>query len=276
MRMRIEDMKRRIAELESSNQTLGHRSSELQVNLQEQGSAYQSQLAGKDREIEYLKKEIVDIRKKYEDIYGTKLEDLAEVKVYSGLIMPEIQRLSKATDKRKHRSKSRSRKTSISSDDERKNLQLTTSPSMHYQIQYDQGTQTLVVTIIKCMNLQKTDMMGGKPDPMVNIFLRPGHHKTIKTKIIKSEQNPQFNEVFRFQMSPSEVSQKMLVLQVVDWDRFSKNDPLGEVKIALNQVDLVHSTNKISPLQVVSEKASSSDEDKKHNGHLGYTGESLI
>jgi len=77
-------------------------------------------------------------------------------------------------------------------------------------------------------------------------------------------------------MSPSEVSQKMLVLQVVDWDRFSKNDPLGEVKIALNQVDLLHSTNKISPLQLVSEKASSSDEDKKHNGHLGYTGESLI
>ena len=44
LRIRVEDMKRRIAELESSNQTLGHRSSELQVNLQEQGSAYQSQV----------------------------------------------------------------------------------------------------------------------------------------------------------------------------------------------------------------------------------------
>ena len=53
------------------------------------------QLAGKDREIEYLKKDIVEIRRKYEEIYGTKLEDLAEVKVYSGLIMPEIQRMSK-------------------------------------------------------------------------------------------------------------------------------------------------------------------------------------
>ena len=53
------------------------------------------QIAGKDREIEYLKKDIVEVRRKYEEIYGTKLEDLAEVKVYSGLIMPEIQRLAK-------------------------------------------------------------------------------------------------------------------------------------------------------------------------------------
>ena len=113
LRIRVEDLRRKISELETSNQTLGHKASELQVNLQEQGAAYQSQvskddfhlisyfkwyffqLAGKDREIEYLKKDIVEIRRKYEEIYGTKLEDLAEVKVYSGLIMPEIQRMTK-------------------------------------------------------------------------------------------------------------------------------------------------------------------------------------
>ena len=51
------------------------------------------QLAGKEQEISFLKQEIVEIKKKYEDIYGTKLEDLAEVKVYSGLILPEIERI---------------------------------------------------------------------------------------------------------------------------------------------------------------------------------------
>ena len=41
----------------------------------------------------YLQQEIVNIKRQYEEIYGTKLEDLAEVKVYSGLIVPELQRM---------------------------------------------------------------------------------------------------------------------------------------------------------------------------------------
>ena len=50
-------------------------------------------MAGKDQEILYLKQEIESIKRQYEEIYGTKLEDLAEVRVYSGLIVPEIQRM---------------------------------------------------------------------------------------------------------------------------------------------------------------------------------------
>ena len=93
MRIRVEDLRRRISELEASNQSLGHRASELQINLQDQAASHQSQLAGKEQEIAFLKQEIIEIKKKYEDIYGTKLEDLAEVKVYSGLIVPEIERI---------------------------------------------------------------------------------------------------------------------------------------------------------------------------------------
>ena len=51
------------------------------------------QIAGRDQEILYLQQEIVNIKRQYEEIYGTKLEDLAEVKVYSGLIVPELQRM---------------------------------------------------------------------------------------------------------------------------------------------------------------------------------------
>ena len=48
LRIRVEDLRRKIAELEASNQSLGHRSSELQINLQEQGAAYQSQVCLRD------------------------------------------------------------------------------------------------------------------------------------------------------------------------------------------------------------------------------------
>ena len=110
-------MRRRIGELEASNQSLGHQASELRVNLQDQAAQYESkvsdgeltsawvifkpavQLAGKDQEILYLKQEIENIKRQYEEIYGTKLEDLAEVRVYSGLIVPEIQRMRRSVQR---------------------------------------------------------------------------------------------------------------------------------------------------------------------------------
>ena len=92
------------------------------------------------------------------------------------------------------------RSRSSSSDDEKKRPQNTGEPSLNYQLNYEQGSQTMVLTIIKCSNLKKADLMGGKPDPMVNIFLVPGNHKDIKTKVVKNEQNPTFNETFRFQV----------------------------------------------------------------------------
>ena len=57
---------------------------------------YDLQLAGKDQEILYLKQENESTKRRYEEIYGTKLEDLAEVRVYSGLIVPEIQRMRRS------------------------------------------------------------------------------------------------------------------------------------------------------------------------------------
>ena len=41
----MEDLRRRIIDLETSNQALGHRASELQINLQDQASSYQSQVS---------------------------------------------------------------------------------------------------------------------------------------------------------------------------------------------------------------------------------------
>merc|ERR1711868_179044 len=72
----------------------------------------ESKIAGKDQEIAFLKQEILNVKKQYEEIYGTKLEDLAEVKVYSGLIVPELKRMRHQS---RSRAQSRSRKASTSS-----------------------------------------------------------------------------------------------------------------------------------------------------------------
>ena len=44
LRIRVEDLRRRINDLEASNQTLGHRASELQINMQDQAAAYESKV----------------------------------------------------------------------------------------------------------------------------------------------------------------------------------------------------------------------------------------
>ena len=53
---------------------------------------------------------------------------------------------------------------------------------------------------MECKDLKKMDILG-KSDPFVRVFLMPGNHKELKTKIIKKNLNPLFNEVFKFVVS---------------------------------------------------------------------------
>merc|ERR1719458_1137386 len=141
---------------------------------------HNAKMAAKDKEIEDLKFHLLEVQRQYEEIYGTKLEDLQEVKVYSGIIMPEIQRMTRHTEKvEKERRKSQARglSSSSSSDDDKKK----------------------------------------------------------KTKVVKDNNNPEIQETFRFPHSPA--SRQPLLFQVYDWDRFSKNDLMGEVMVPLGQAD---------------------------------------
>ena len=70
---------------------------------------------------------------------------------------------------------------------------------------------------------------------------------------VKSTANPTYNHTVHFKISPAEVANKTVVLQVrdhdllpmsikffqvFDKDTFSKDDPLGEIQIPLWQTDV--------------------------------------
>ena len=94
-------------------------------------------------------------------------------------------------------------------------------------------------------DLKKGDLLGKGADAVVSVFLLPGNHKELKTKVMKGSANPVFNESFQFgvrssdskdsrqypyfQLKLADVVHRTIVLQVDDWDRFSKNDAIGEV-----------------------------------------------
>merc|ERR1711892_384910 len=94
---------------------------------------------------------------------------------------------------------------------------------LHYRINYEEASQNLSITVVECKELKKMDILG-KSDPFVRIYLMPGNHKELKTKVIKKNLNPLFNQVF-------------------NWDKVSKTDGIGEVQVPLWQLNLSSPTD---------------------------------
>jgi synaptotagmin-1 len=108
---------------------------------------------------------------------------------------------------------------------------------LQFRIDYDFNQSNLSVTAIQAEELPALDM-GGTSDPYVKIYLLPDKKKKFETKVHRKTLNPVFNETFVFKVPFSEIATKTLVFAVYDFDRFSKHDQIGEVKIPMNHVDL--------------------------------------
>ena len=67
------------------------------------------------------------------------------------------------------------------------------------------------------------------------VFLLPDADKKIKkfeTKVHRKTLNPYFNETFQFKNLPyADTFDKTLMFTIFDFDRFSKHDRIGEVRI---------------------------------------------
>uniref|UniRef100_A0A8D0B924 Synaptotagmin n=1 Tax=Salvator merianae TaxID=96440 RepID=A0A8D0B924_SALMN len=95
----------------------------------------------------------------------------------------------------------------------------------------------LTVGILQAAELPALDM-GGTSDPYVKVFLLPDKKKKFETKVQKKTLNPTYNETFVFKIPYQELGGKTLVMAIYDFDRFSKHDIIGEVKVPMNTVDL--------------------------------------
>ncbi|KAK7919684.1 hypothetical protein WMY93_010968 [Mugilogobius chulae] len=108
---------------------------------------------------------------------------------------------------------------------------------LEYSLDYNFTDAQLIVGILQAQDLAAMDM-GGTSDPYVKVFLLPDKKKKYETKVQRKNLCPVFNETFIFKIPYAELGGKTLVLQVYDFDRFSKHDMIGEIKIPMNSVDL--------------------------------------
>ncbi|XP_066601440.1 synaptotagmin 1-like isoform X3 [Prorops nasuta] len=122
---------------------------------------------------------------------------------------------------------------------------------LQYKLEYDFNSNSLAVTVIKAEELPALDM-GGTSDPYVKVYLLPDKKKKFETKVHRKTLNPEFNETFTFKGVPyADAMNKTLVFAIFDFDRFSKHDQIGEVKVPLCQVDLAQTIDEWRELQSV-------------------------
>ena len=52
-----------------------------------------------------------------------------------------------------------------------------------FQVQYNERTQSLGVTVVQAENLNKADLMGSAPDSYVLVYLLQGTHQVEESKL---------------------------------------------------------------------------------------------
>ncbi|XP_028028495.1 synaptotagmin-5-like isoform X1 [Bombyx mandarina] len=109
---------------------------------------------------------------------------------------------------------------------------------LHLRLKYDFDRSDLEVHLIEAHDLAGYEA-GGFNDPYVRVSLLPEVDTRVRqTPVHRNEANPFFDQHFKFPVSHDELSDKTLLLQVFDYDRFSRNEVMGSAKVPLSRVEV--------------------------------------
>ncbi|XP_045488234.1 synaptotagmin-5 isoform X2 [Pieris rapae] len=109
---------------------------------------------------------------------------------------------------------------------------------IHLRLKYDFDRSDLEVHLIEAHDLAGYEA-GGFNDPYVRVSLIPEVDTRVRqTPVHRNEANPFFDQHFKFPVSHDDLSDKTLLLQVFDYDRFSRNEVMGSAKIPLAKVEV--------------------------------------
>ncbi|XP_056137587.1 synaptotagmin VIII [Lampris incognitus] len=108
-----------------------------------------------------------------------------------------------------------------------------------YSLEYSAAQSELTVGIKEAAALKAMDV-GGSSDPYVKVYICPDKSKTCETKVFRNTLNPVFNQQFTFPISNASLSESTVVMQVFDFNRFTKHEIIGELRLQLSTVDWNH------------------------------------
>ncbi|CAL1283779.1 unnamed protein product [Larinioides sclopetarius] len=120
---------------------------------------------------------------------------------------------------------------------------------LHFRLKYDFDRSDLVVHVIEALDLGTLSTKGFN-DPYVKVSLIPEvDSKQRRTDIRRNCSDPFFNEIFKFPVTYDELADKSLLFEVFDYDRYSRNDVTGEVRIQMCELDITSEIEVWSEIQ---------------------------
>ncbi|XP_076157035.1 synaptotagmin-11a [Alosa pseudoharengus] len=105
-------------------------------------------------------------------------------------------------------------------------------------VDYNFPKKALVVTIMSAQGLPAVDEQAGSSDPYVKMTILPEKKHRVKTRVLRKTLEPVFDETFTFYgVSYSTLSELTLHFLVLSFDRFARDDIIGEAVVPLTGVD---------------------------------------
>lgn len=128
-----------------------------------------------------------------------------------------------------------------------KEAQPTRLGKLHFKLRYNFDKNALVVTIVRCSDLPAKDPALTSSDPYVKLQLLPEKQHKVKTRVLRKTVNPVYDEDFTFYgINYSQLQNITLHFVVLSFDRYSRDDIIGEVVSPLGQLDFTNTENCIS------------------------------
>uniref|UniRef100_A0A8C8RMR4 Synaptotagmin 11 n=1 Tax=Pelusios castaneus TaxID=367368 RepID=A0A8C8RMR4_9SAUR len=116
--------------------------------------------------------------------------------------------------------------------------------TLTFSVDYNFPKKALVVTIQEAHGLPVMDEHTQGSDPYIKMTILPDKRHRVKTRVLRKTLDPVFDETFTFYGIPySQLQDLVLHFLVLSFDRFSRDDVIGEVMVPLAGVD--PSTGKI-------------------------------
>ncbi|XP_056298808.1 synaptotagmin-4 [Pseudoliparis swirei] len=111
--------------------------------------------------------------------------------------------------------------------------------TLHFSLEYQPEKKAFIVHIKEAHGLTPTDEQSLTSDPYIKLTLLPEKKHRVKTRVLRKTLDPAFDETFSFYGIPlARVSELSLHFMVLSFDRFSRDEVIGETLVPLSGIDL--------------------------------------
>ncbi|KAH9399581.1 hypothetical protein TYRP_017567 [Tyrophagus putrescentiae] len=139
---------------------------------------------------------------------------------------------------------SKKKERSLSSSSKKNSLDGGNLGQLHFKLKYSYEKRSLSVVVVRCEGLQSSNKTDGGSsgagllDPYVKLQLLPEKQHKAKTRVLRKTVSPVYNEEFTFLgIAASSLDNLVVHFVVLNFDRFARDEILGEVVCKVNQLE---------------------------------------